>query len=400
MKIIIPMAGMGKRMRPHTLTVPKPLLPVAGKPIVQRLVEDIATVCNEPLEEIAFIIGPSFGKEVENMLTGVAAKLGAKGSIWYQAEAHGTAHAIMCAKEVLDGKVVVAFADTLFKADFKMDTAQEGIIWVQKIEDPRAFGVVKVNDKGHITDFVEKPLTFVSDLAIIGIYYFRDGANLRKELQYLLDNDIRDKGEYQLTNALENMKSKGVKFAPGKVTEWLDCGNKDATVYTNQRVLEFKKKSERLVSKSVKKQGSEIIAPCYIGENVVLKGSKIGPHVSIGDNSVVESSVITNSIIQQKTSITGSTIENSMIGSHVEILNASGVLSVGDYTTLLMDSAEKKTAPKKKARTTKRNTVSRKTPTAAARSKKARAKATAAKRPVKKKTVAKAAPRKARRTAR
>ena len=336
MKIIIPMAGMGKRMRPHTLTVPKPLLPVAGKPIVQRLVEDIATVCHEPLEEIAFVIGPSFGKEVEEMLIGVAAKLGAKGTIWYQEEALGTAHAIMCAKEALDGKVVVAFADTLFKADFKMDTAQEGIIWVQKIEDPRAFGVVKVNAEGYITDFVEKPQEFVNDLAIIGIYYFRDGANLRKELQYLLDNNIRDKGEYQLTNALENMKAKGVKFAPGKVTEWLDCGNKDATVYTNQRVLEFKK-NEELISPSVKNENSEVIAPCYIGTNVVLKNSKVGPHVSIGDNTVVEDSVIQNSIIQKNSKIRNSAIRNSMVGNFVELENTNGDLSIGDYTVLKLN---------------------------------------------------------------
>ena len=205
------------------------------------------------------------------MLKGVAAKLGAVGTICYQEEALGTAHAIMCAKESLDGKVVVAFADTLFKADFKMDTAQEGIIWVQKIEDPRAFGVVKVNLENIITDFIEKPQTFVSDLAIIGIYYFRDGKNLRSELQYLLDNDIRDKGEFQLTNALENMKAKGLKFTPGKVTEWLDCGNKDATVYTNQRMLEFKKDEKNLVAANVQNVNSEIIPPCYIGQNVILK---------------------------------------------------------------------------------------------------------------------------------
>lgn len=336
MKIIIPMAGMGKRMRPHTLTIPKPLLPVAGKPIVQRLVEDIATVCHEPLEEIAFVIGPSFGKEVEEMLKGVAAKLGAKGTIWYQEEALGTAHAIMCAKEALEGKVVIAFADTLFKADFKMDTSQEGIIWVQKIDDPRAFGVVKVNAEGHITDFVEKPQTFVSDLAIIGIYYFRDGANLRKELQYLLDNNIRDKGEYQLTNALENMKTKGIKFAPGKVTEWLDCGNKDATVYTNQRVLEFKK-NEELISPSVKNENSKVIAPCYIGTNVVLKNSKVGPHVSIGDNTIVEDSVIQNSIIQKSSKIKKSKIKNSMVGNFVELENTNGDLSIGDYTVLKLN---------------------------------------------------------------
>jgi glucose-1-phosphate thymidylyltransferase len=334
MKIIIPMAGMGKRMRPHTLTVPKPLIPVAGKPIVQRLVEDIATVCNEKLDEIAFVIGPTFGKEVEEMLKGVAAQLGAKGSIFYQEEALGTAHAIMCAKDALDGKVVVAFADTLFKADFKMDTAQEGIIWVQKIEDPRMFGVVKVNEQNVITDFIEKPQTFVSDLAIIGIYYFRDGQNLRKELQYLLDNNIRDKGEYQLTNALENMKMKGMKFSPGKVTEWLDCGNKDATVYTNQRMLEFKKNEKNLISSSEKSENSIIIPPCYIGENVVLMDSKIGPHVSIGDNTTVENSVIINSIIQKNSKIQNSKIQNSMIGNFVEISNASGDLSVGDYTTI------------------------------------------------------------------
>jgi glucose-1-phosphate thymidylyltransferase len=332
MRIIVPMAGMGKRMRPHTLTIPKPLIPIAGKPIVQRLVEDIAKVCNEKVEEIAYIIGPSFGKEVEASLVKVAEKLGAKGSIYYQEEALGTAHAIMCAKESLEGKVVVAFADTLFKADFKMDTSQEGIIWVQKVDDPKPFGVVKINNEGHITDFVEKPQEFVSDLAIIGIYYFKDGANLRKELQYLIDNNIRDKGEYQITNALENMKNKGMKFTPGKVSEWLDCGNKDATVYTNQRVLEFIK-GDGLVSGSAVSDNSIIIQPCFIGENVKISGSVIGPYVSVGDNSVIENSVVRNSIIQKSTKINSANISNSMIGSHVEYKGKQVELSMGDYTT-------------------------------------------------------------------
>jgi glucose-1-phosphate thymidylyltransferase len=328
------MAGMGKRMRPHTLTVPKPLIPVAGKPIVQRLAEDITRVCNEQPEEIAFIIGPTFGPEVEGMLKQVAANLNAKGSIWYQDEALGTAHAIMCAKECLDGKVVVAFADTLFKADFKMDTAQEGIIWVQKIEDPRAFGVVKVNDQNVITDFVEKPQEFVSDLAIIGIYYFRDGANLRKELQYLLDNNIRDKGEFQLTNALENMKSKGVKFAPGKVTEWLDCGNKDATVYTNQRVLEFLRGDATLRGKNIRTENAVIVEPCFIGDNVSVVNSVVGPHVSLGNNTSVIGSVISNSIVQQNSKIINKTVTNSMIGSYAEVSGTPADLSVGDYNVI------------------------------------------------------------------
>lgn len=334
MKIIIPMAGKGKRMRPHTLTVPKPLINVAGKPIVQRLVEDITKVCGEKVDEIAFIIGPDFGKEVEENLVKIAQSQGAKGTICYQEKALGTAHAIMCAKESITGKTVVAFADTLFKADFVMDTNQEGVIWVQGIEDPRQFGVVKVNETGVITDFVEKPETFVSNLAIIGIYYFKDGDNLKKELQYLLDNNITEKGEFQLTNALENMKQKGIAFTPGKVTEWLDCGNKDATVYTNQRVLEFNKGNAELKGKNIVSENSVIIEPCFIGDNVVIKNSIVGPHVSIGANSSVNDGVVKNSIIQANTKISNTVVSNSMIGEGAEVKGKALDLSMSDYTTL------------------------------------------------------------------
>jgi glucose-1-phosphate thymidylyltransferase len=331
MKIIVPMAGAGKRMRPHTLTVPKPLIPVAGKPIVEWLVEDIIKVCKEKVTEIAFVIG-DFGKEAEKNLLNIAARLGAKGNIYYQDEPLGTAHAILCAKDALKGKIIVAFADTLFRADFTMDEEKDGIIWVNKIEDPCMFGVVKVNSENTITDFVEKPQSFISDLAIIGIYYFKDGEYLRKEMQFLVDNNLKEKGEFQLTNALENMKKKGTKFVPGKVTEWLDCGNKDATVYTNKRVLEIHK-NEKMVSPGVKNENSIIISPCYIGENVQLKNSVIGPHVSIGPNSKIESAVVTNSIIQANAVIANSVIDNSMIGNFAEYKNTPEQLSLGDYST-------------------------------------------------------------------
>lgn len=326
------MAGMGKRMRPHTLTTPKPLIPIAGKPMVQRIVEDIIGVCDEKVDEIAFVVG-RFGNEAENNLIKVAEKLGAKGSIYYQDEPLGTAHAIMCAKNSLSGKVVIAFADTLFKADFKMDSSKEGIIWVQKVEDPKPFGVVKIDAQNTITDFVEKPQEFISDLAIIGIYYFKDGDYLKKELQYLLDNNIREKGEYQLTNALENMKAKGTKFSPGKVTEWLDCGNKDATVYTNQRILEFIKNTP-LVSKTVVNNGSTIIPPCFVGENVKLINSTVGPHVSIGEGTIIENSVVKNSIIQSNSTLKDAELSNSMIGNFAYFTGKSSDASVGDYNTL------------------------------------------------------------------
>jgi|688.fasta_scaffold79468_4 glucose-1-phosphate thymidylyltransferase len=334
MRIIVPMAGMGKRMRPHTLTVPKPLIPVAGKPIVQKIIEDLAHVCGTQIEEVAYIIGPTFGSEVEKQLVEVAGKLGAKGSIYYQHEPLGTAHAIMCAKESLDGNVLVVFADTLFKADFTLDREQDGIIWVQKVEDPRPFGVVKVDANNTITDFVEKPEEFVSDLAIIGIYYFKDGAYLRSELQYLLDNDIKEKGEYQLTNGLENMKTKGTKFVPGQVTEWLDCGNKNATVYTNSRILAFMQNAgEKMIDDSLKQENSVIIQPCYIGKNVSIKNAIVGPNVSIGDGSSIEKSVVSNSIIQKSTKISNAVIDNSMIGSSVEYKGTARDLSMGDFST-------------------------------------------------------------------
>ena len=335
MKIIVPMAGIGKRMRPHTLTTPKPLLPIAGKPIVQHLVENIAEVCNEPIDEIAFIIG-DFGAAVEQQLIKVAQNLGAKAHIFHQEEALGTAHAILCAKDCLSGKIIVAFADTLFKADFKLDTEKDGIIWVQKIEDPSAFGVVKVNDEGIITDFVEKPDTFVSDLAIIGIYYFKDGELLKSKLQYLIDNNIKEKGEFQLTNALENMKQEGIHFVPGKVDEWLDCGNKNATVYTNQRILEFNKGNE-LVAGSAHIENSKIIPPCYIGENVKIINATVGPHVSISENTRIENSTISNSIIYSNSVIKAVNISNSMIGNYVNYKPGKGEnseVSIGDYSTI------------------------------------------------------------------
>ncbi|MDF2437866.1 MAG: nucleotidyltransferase [Bacteroidota bacterium] len=331
MKIIIPMAGMGKRMRPHTLTTPKPLIPIAGKPMVQRIVEDITKVCDEKVDEIAFVVG-RFGKEAEDNLVKVAESLGAKGSIFYQDKPLGTAHAIMCAKECVTGKVVVAFADTLFKADFKLDSSKEGIIWVQKVEDPKPFGVVKIDANNVITDFVEKPQEFISDLAIIGIYYFKDGDYLRDELQYLLDNNITDKGEFQLTNALENMKAKGTKFSPGKVTEWLDCGNKDATVYTNSRILEFIKDEKRTTKFT--NNNSVITEPCFIGEGVQLINAKIGPHVSIGDNTIIENSIVKNSIIQTNSKIKNADLSNSMVGNYSEFTGKSSDASISDYSTI------------------------------------------------------------------
>jgi glucose-1-phosphate thymidylyltransferase len=331
MKIIIPMAGRGSRLRPHTLTVPKPLLPIAGKTIVQRIVEDLAASMSEKIDEIAFVIG-DFGREVEAHLLAIAAELGAKGHIFYQDKPLGTAHAILCAQDCLDGHCLVAFADTLFQADFSVNPEEDGVIWVKKVEDPSAFGVVKTDKHGIITEFVEKSPEFVSDLAIVGIYYFSDGANLRRELQHLIDAGIKDKGEYQLTSALEHMKQKGKKFRAATIEEWLDCGNKGNIIDTNQRILAIKYQNTNHISPEAHIENSVVIPPCYIGPGTTVRHSVIGPFVSLGNNSRVENSVIRNSVIQSQTSIVDANLSNSMIGNHAEYMGGASDVSLGDYS--------------------------------------------------------------------
>ena len=333
MKIIVPMAGRGSRLRPHTLTVPKPLIPIAGKPIVQRLVEDITKVAGEKIDEIAFIIG-DFGAEVEASLIQIAESLGAKGTVYTQDEALGTAHAIKCAEQSMQGNVIVAFADTLFKADFILDKNSDGVIWVKKVDDPSAFGVVKLDDYGFITDFVEKPTTFVSDLAIIGIYYFNSAEKLMGEINYIIDNDIKEGGEFQLTTALENLRQKGAKFSLGKVDDWMDCGNKNATVDTNGKVLEYEIENVANFPASAKITNCLIIPPCFIGENVEISNSKIGPRVSIGNNTKIINSNIDNSLIQENTMIDHGNLSNSMIGNSAQYYGVAREISLGDFSVL------------------------------------------------------------------
>ena len=329
------MAGRGSRLRPHTLTIPKPLIPVAGKPIVHRLVEDIAGVLNQDIEEVAFIIHESFGKKVEEELLAIAQKLGAKGTIYYQNEALGTGHAIMCAKDSLSGPAVIAYADTLIRADFDLDKDADSVIWVKQVEEPEAFGVVKLNDANEIVELVEKPATFVSDLAVIGIYYFKDVAVLKNELQLVLDNNIIHGGEYQINDGIKQMMAKGMTFVPGKVDEWMDCGNKNVTVETNSRMLGFlHSDGEHLVDFDVKLENATIIPPCYIGKNVVLTNATVGPNVSLGDGCHVSNSTIQNSLVQTHSHIKNANLDNAMIGNHASFDGKFTSISIGDYSVL------------------------------------------------------------------
>lgn len=335
MKIIVPMAGRGSRLRPHTLTTPKPLIPIAGKPIVHRLVQDIAKVLDEDIDEVAFVIGEDFGEKIENDLKDIAESLAAKASIYYQDKPLGTGHAIMCAKDSLEGPAVIAYADTLFKADFTLDKEADSVIWVKQVDNPSAYGVVKLNDRKQITELVEKPTEFVSDLAVIGIYYFKEVAVLKTELQKVLDNNIVHGGEYQINDGIKAMQLKGHQFMPGKVEEWMDCGNKNVTVQTNGRMLKFlHQEGEKLISDSVKIIDAEITEPCFIGENVELINAKIGPNVSIGNGTKIENATIKNSLIQTFAEVKNAKLNNAMIGNFAKFNGEFTEISIGDYSVL------------------------------------------------------------------
>jgi glucose-1-phosphate thymidylyltransferase len=338
MKIIVPMAGRGSRLRPHSLTVPKPLIPVAGQPIVHRLVKDIAKVLKQPIEEIAFVLGDPafFGDEVVESLTELAEGLGAKASIYRQDQPLGTGHAIMSAKPSLSGPAVIAYADTLIRAEFDLDPTADSVIWTKRVENPEAYGVVKLDSNESIIELVEKPETFVSDQAVIGIYYFKDVAVLKEKLQEILDENIMNGGEYQINDGIKRMMADGRIFKTGSVDEWMDCGNKAVTLETNAKMLGFLNadKEEQLVDTSVVLDNSTVIEPCFIGKGTVLKNTTVGPHVSIGKDCVIENSTVKNSLIQNQTTIKNANLDKAMIGNYVKYNGEFTKISIGDYTVL------------------------------------------------------------------
>ncbi|WP_203256683.1 sugar phosphate nucleotidyltransferase [Hyunsoonleella ulvae] len=338
MKIIVPMAGRGSRLRPHSLTVPKPLIPVAGQPIVHRLVKDIAKVLKQPIDEIAFVLGDPawFGDDVVSSLEDLAKSLGAKASIYRQDKPLGTGHAIMCAKPSLSGPAVIAYADTLIRAEFDLDPEADSVIWTKQVENPEAYGVVKLNTNNEIVELVEKPEVFVSDQAVIGIYYFKDVAVLKGKLQEILDENVMNGGEYQINDGIKRMMADGKIFKTGTVDEWMDCGNKTITIETNQRMLGFLEADgeEQLVAASAKLENSNIIKPCFVGEDVVLKNTTIGPFVSVGNGTVIENSTIENSLIQTNTAIKNAKLNNAMIGNNVKYNGEFTSISIGDYSVL------------------------------------------------------------------
>ena len=337
MKIIVPMAGRGSRLRPHSLTTPKPLIAVAGSPIVHQLVHEIAKVVEEPITDIGFILGDPafFGEAVEDSLKTLAAELGANPHIFRQLEPLGTGHAIMSAASILEGPTVVAYADTLIRADLSLDPTADAVIWVKEVEQPEAFGVVQLNEENTIVNLVEKPKEFVSDLAVIGIYYFKEIEVLKAALQEVVKQSLQEGEEYQINQGILAMMEQGKVFKAGKVNAWMDCGNPEVTLQTNAAMLQFKKEEgETLVDPSAIMENSTLIPPCFVGKGARISNSTIGPGVSIGEGTIIENCELQNSLIQNHSHLINIKCEKAMIGNHVRYKGNPTFVSLGDYSEM------------------------------------------------------------------
>jgi glucose-1-phosphate thymidylyltransferase len=300
------------------------------------LVADIAKLLPEPVTEIAYILGDPayFGDQVVAALTELSESLGAKTSIYRQNEPLGTGHAVMCAEPSLSGPAVVAYADTLIRANLSLDPDADSVIWVKKVSKPEQFGVVQLDKSGAINALVEKPASFVSDLAVIGIYYFKDIGLLKAALQDVLDEKLTHGGEYQINDGILRMMQDGKRFVPGEVDAWMDCGNPNVTVETNKRMLDYLAEEEAPLIGNITQKNSTVIPPCFIADGVQLINATVGPHVAIGRNTVISDSSVKNSIIQANTTIDHAELNGAMIGNHVYYSGTQKQVSLGDYSVV------------------------------------------------------------------
>lgn len=327
MRLIIPMAGEGKRLRPHTFTTPKPLFPLLGKPVLQWLIEEVHIALSEPVESLVYIVR-DLKDEVRAYLEKLAGQWGAAAHFCTQAEPLGTAHAIYQAREYLHGPCVILFADTIFKASIQVPKSADGALWVKRVEDPRSYGVVELRSDGTISRLIEKPEVPPSDLAIIGIYFLREAERLLPAIEYLFQHQVRSKGEYQLTDALQKLCDEGLKLQALPVEEWLDCGSRPLILKAQARLLDLGLAPPSAPGGS----GVQVIPPVYISPEAQVTDSVIGPYVAIEPGARVHRSVLSYSLCRSGCVVEGSILHESLVGAHALCRQGAGVVDLGDYS--------------------------------------------------------------------
>lgn len=307
MKVVMPMAGLGTRLRPHTYSKAKPLLPVAGKPILAHLLDRLQGL---DVEEYVFIVG-HLGEQIEKY---VEANYDLPARFVLQAEPLGQAHALHLSREYIDSPFLLIFVDTIFEADLARidEVTSDGLVFVKEVDDPRRFGIALL-EGDRVVRFIEKPEEPLSNLALVGMYYVVNWSLLMGCVETLLEEGIQTKGEYYIADAFQLMVDRGAKLEVVTVDVWQDCGKPETLLATNRYLLE---KGER---QEVKAENSVIIPPVYIAESVTIRGSVVGPYVSAAEGCVIIDSIVKDSIIDEGAYIEDATLEGSLIGANAQV---------------------------------------------------------------------------------
>jgi glucose-1-phosphate thymidylyltransferase len=330
MKVLIPVAGVGTRLRPHTYTQPKPLMPVAGKPIICFIVDKLAEA---GIKDFVFVIG-HLGDKVRNFVEETYPNLHTE--FVYQEQRKGSAHAVWTARETIEDEdeIFIAFGDSIFDADLQhMLDCPHSCLGVKKVSDPRDFGVAEFGEDGRVIRLVEKPKIPMSNMAIVGLYKVREVHALIRATEYLIQNDIRTVGEFQLTDALQHMVEQGTHFHTIPVQNWFDCGRKEVLLETNAMLLD-----QRGIPTSQRElpvfENTIFIHPVAVGSNCNITHSIIGPHVTIGDNAQIQRSIVKDSIIGNFAALEEVVLKHSVIGSDASIRGIDLNLNIGDNTEI------------------------------------------------------------------
>lgn len=323
MKAVIPVAGIGTRLRPHTHTQPKSLIPVAGKPILAHIIDQLV---DGGIQDFVFIIG-YLGDKVQDYVS--KNYPGINASFVMQTTGRGTGHAIWLAKEYISNSpILIVFGDTICEVDWKeVINSERSLLGVKKVEDPRQFGVAEADKEGKIIRLIEKPAIPKSNLALVGIYKIVETNELLSCLNSIIENNIKSQNEFHLTDAMMCMVNNGVSLYTYNVNSWFDCGKKEILLQTNQLLLKrggFDKVNPELTSNSI------IIPPVFIDKGCKISNSIIGPNVSIGENAVIESSIIKESIIGPFAELNHAVLSHSLIGNDASLHGTVHSLNLGD----------------------------------------------------------------------
>jgi glucose-1-phosphate thymidylyltransferase len=325
MQAVIPMAGYGTRLRPHTYSRPKPLLTVGGQPILQHLMDGLE---GAGIDEYIFVVG-YLGEQIEQY---VKEKYDVRAHFVEQTELLGQAHAIHLCKPYLNGPCVILFSDTLFESDLsglRNETA-DGVAYVKQVEDPRRFGVAVPDENGRVKHFIEKPASMENRLAVVGLYYIRDSAHMLRAIEELMERNIMTRGEYYLADAFQIMIDQGAHFRIEQIDVWLDCGKPETVLETNRYLLSH----GHCNVDQLQRDNYIVIPPVHIGPNAHIESAVIGPYVSIGANCKISNSIIRDSIIDDGARIHNAMLEESLIGCDASLAGRFRRLNVGDSSSV------------------------------------------------------------------